>query len=201
MGLHHGGAAPDLLPLRPVAVVRLQWHRNRASRHGEIRHQDNIDHQKSKTKVRDSRGLRPDPRRQLKPFQNCSVWDTRRADADRDLVSALEVPRLFQDPQKGLRVREDRSVIHGSAPEAAGFALAKGGFLIAVTSLRGQTVEFYKSDMDVPTLSELCRDAVRSAAVDLPDGVHGLPLPRRLKAFLLYSDFNWVGKESQAESF
>lgn len=119
------------------------------------------------------------------------MWDTRNANADCELVNTLDVPRLFQEAQKGLRVREDHSVIHGTESGTVGFTMTKGGHIIAVTPLHSYKVEFYKSKMDVPTLLELCRDAVRARAMDLTDRVHGLPLPPRLKAFLVYNDVNY----------
>lgn len=85
-------------------------------------------------------------------------------------------------------MQEEHSLIHGTESESVGFTIIKGGYLIAVTPLHSNKVEFYKSRMCVPTLSELCRDAVRAIAIDLKDGVHGLPIPMRLKSFLLYND-------------
>ncbi len=68
------------------------------------------------------------------------------------------------------------------------FTMCKGGRWIGVTSLNSDALVLYTMNSRVPTLGQMCRDAVRKSIAHIQKGVDLLPIPETLKDYLNYNN-------------
>ena len=108
-------------------------------------------------------------------------------DVTQEVEQSTPLPYRVTVPNLPLKVKPELSMELTNDRSSHAFTMCKGGRWIGVTSLKSDALILYTMTSRVPTLRQICRDAVRKSIGYIQHGVDVLPIPDTLKDYLYYN--------------